>query len=150
MIVATDIAAPRAVAFAKWRDMELRTPQVLDVMKDDGEAPVMDDDETANALDVVDNDDNIALVTRMMPARSTLDGTLDYSPDNPEGTASTMDVDEGLHDGTYNGAEGTFRCTGDAVVCTITFAKGKVSGASDNWVFIPDMARPLTSPTTTI
>ena len=50
-----------------------------------------------------------------------------------------MDVDEGLHDGTYNGAEGTFRCTG-VTVCMITFdAKGKVSGASDNWVFIPDM-----------
>ena len=49
-----------------------------------------------------------------------------------------MDVDEGLHDGTYNGAEGTFRCTGDAM-CTISFNdKGKVDGAIGGWVFIPD------------
>ena len=136
VIVATDIEAPKAVAFAEWRDMALMPPQVLDVMKD-GEAPGTG--ETANALDVVDNDNNMALVTRMMPARSTLDGMHNYSPDNPDGLAT--DVDEGLHDGTYNGAEGTFRCTEDSTTdCTITFdAKGKVSGASDNWVFIPDM-----------
>ncbi len=137
VVVTTDIDAPRAVAFAKWRDMDGDTPQVLDVMKDDGEAPDMSEDETANALDVVDIDAS-ALVTRMMPVRSISAATVDYSQDNPD--EPTMDVDEGLHDGTYNGAEGTFRCTATDAPCTITFDdKGKVSGASDNWVFIPDM-----------
>ena len=133
VIVSTDIAAPTAVAFAKWQTMNGDTPQVLDVMKDDGQTP--DDGETANALDIDNN--TPALVARMMPVRSISDAMLNYTQDNP-GAEPTMDVDEGLHDGTYNGAEGTFRCTRDAV-CTITFDdKGKVSGASDGWVFIPD------------
>ena len=136
VIVATDIAAPKAVAFAKWRDMNLMMAQELDVMKDGADPET---GETANALDVVDADNTALVAARMMPVRSTSAGVLDYSRDNP-GDEPTMDVDEGLHDGTYNGAEGTFRCTDDMVSCTITFdAKGKVSAATDNWVFIPDM-----------
>ena len=135
VIVSTDIAAPKAVAFAKWRDMELMTPQVLDVMKDDGQTP--GGDETANAL-AIDGTD-AAEAGRMMPARSTMDGMLNYSRDD-SGAEPTMDVDEGVHDGTYNGAEGEFRCTVDSDSCSITFDdKGKVTAASTGWVFIPDM-----------
>ena len=39
VIVSTDITAPKAVAFAKWQTMNGDTPQVLYVMKDDGQAP---------------------------------------------------------------------------------------------------------------
>ena len=82
VIVSTDIDAPKAVAFAKWRDMDGAVPQVLDVMKDDGAEPVADEGETANALLIkLDND---ALVARMMPARTTSDGTLNYDRGQPE------------------------------------------------------------------
>ena len=45
----------------------------------------------------------------------------------------------GLHDGTYNGAKGTFRCTATTGSCTVTFDdKGKVTSVSDGWVFVPE------------
>ena len=105
-------------------------------MSDDGQAPA--GDETANALEIAEDttltgDAN----ANLMFARSTTDGALNYSRDNP-GTEPTMDVDEGLHHGTYNGAEGTYRCTATTDSCTVTFNdKGEVVGNSANWVFIP-------------
>lgn len=69
-----------------------------------------------------------------MFSRSTTDGALNYAVDD----ATTRGVDEGLHDGTYNGAEGTYRCTG-TTVCTVTFNdKGAVTGNTGGWVFVPD------------
>ena len=137
VMVRTDIEAPKGVAFAEWEAMDGTTPQQLDVMSDDGAAP--DADETADALDIPEDttltgDAN----ANLMFARSTMDGSLNYTQDNPVPDETTATVDEGLHDGTYNGAEGTYRCTGTAP-CTVTFnAKREVTGNSDNWVFVPD------------
>ena len=137
VVVSTDIDAPKPVAFAKFKNAAGATPQALDVMKDDGGTP--GGNETANALDIeADSDLTGAANMNLMFARSTTNGTLNYDRDDP-GAQPTADVDEGLHDGTYNGAEGTYRCTASDSSCTVTFnAKGQVIGVSDNWVFIPD------------
>ena len=134
VVVSTDIDAPKAVAFAKFKDMAGTTTQALNVMKDDGETP--GGNETANAFGITAFSGTVN--ANLMFARSTTNGTLNYDRDNP-GTEPTADVDEGLHDGTYNGAEGTYRCTLDSGSCTVTFnAKGQVTGVVDGWVFIPD------------
>lgn len=132
VLVATDIAEPKATPFA------MVTGQTLGVSSSTGVAAV--DPEVNNALAIAEDptlagDPN----ANLMFARSTMDGTLNYTQDNPvAGEPATVGVDEGLHDGTYNGAEGTYRCVGTAA-CTVTFnAKGEVIGNSANWVFVPD------------
>ena len=141
-MVMTDIEAPKAVAFVKWEGRQAdgvtpTMPQVLNVNSDTGIAAT--GDETDDALDIpADTTLTGAANMNLMFARSTTNGELNYSRDNP-GTDPTPSVDEGLHDGTYNGAEGTFRCTATTGECTVTFnAKGQVVGNSAGWVFIPD------------
>ncbi len=132
VLVATDIDGPKATAFA------MVDGQALGVSSATGVAAV--DPEVNNALAIAEDttltgDAN----ANLMFARSTTNGTLNYTQDNPvAGEPATVGVDEGLHDGTYNGAEGTYRCVGTAA-CTVTFnAKGEVIGNSANWVFVPD------------
>ena len=131
VMVRTDIEAPTATAFAKVAGQELT------VMSNDGATP--DTGETANALLIVaDTTLDDSANSDLMFARSTTDGALNYTRDDPTGTV-TVGVDEGLHDGTYNGADGTYRCTATTGECTVTFnAKGQVIGNSANWVFVPD------------
>ena len=133
VLVATDIAGPKATAFAMVAD------QALDVSSATGVAAVTP--EVDNALAIAEDttltgDANMNL----MFARSTTSGTLNYTRDNPvDGEPATVGVDEGLHDGTYNGAEGTYRCVAATGMCTVTFNdKGQVIGNSANWVFVPD------------
>lgn len=135
VIVSTDIEAPKGVAFAKWQgrtDAGVATmPQDLDVLSATGQEP--GDGETANALNIPPNADT-TVKPNLMFARSTTNGILTYVADDDD----TNGVDEALHDGTYNGAEGTYRCTGTAD-CTVTFNdKGMVTGHGGAWVFIPD------------
>ena len=133
VLVATDIAGPKATAFANVDGQELNVSSAT------GTAAV--DPEVNNALDI-DADEDVTgdPNPNLMFARSTTSGRLDYTRDNPvTGVPATVGVDEGLHDGTYNGAEGTYRCVATAGVCTVTFnAKGEVIANSDNWVFVPD------------
>ena len=89
-MVMTDIEAPKEVKFAEWENADGDTPQVLDVMKDDGQGAGQD--ETANALDITQGADDVA---NLMFVRATTDGMLNFSRDNP-GTEPTMDVDEGF------------------------------------------------------
>ena len=132
VLVATDIEGPKATPFA------MVTGQALDASSTTGAAAV--DPEVNNAL-VIAEDTTLTgdANANLMFARSTTNGTLNYTQDNPvAGEPATVGVDEGLHDGTYNGAEGTYRCVGTAA-CTVTFnAKGEVIGNSANWVFVPD------------
>ena len=124
VIVSTDIEEPDPVDFAKFRNADNTMPQTLDVMSDDGQAP--SNDETADALEIDENEAEDR--GRMMPSRTTTDGTLNYS--HEEG--------DGLHAGTYNGAEGTFKCVNSANSCTVTFdADGMITAISDDWIFIP-------------
>ena len=138
MIVSTDIQGPRGVAFAKWQDEPGSTdltPQELDVLSTTGQATNDAEEDPNDALQIVaDTTLTGAANANLMFAHSAVDGTLNYAIND----ADTMGVDEALHDGTYNGAEGTYRCTGD-VVCTVTFNdKGMVTGNTGGWVFIPD------------
>ena len=142
--VVTDIEAPRAVAFAKWLagPGDDTAPQMLNRDSSTGAAAVSP--AVNNALeipvDAVDADLTGDPNPNLMFARSTMDGVLNYTRDNPvAGEPATAGVDEGLHDGTYNGAEGTYRCTAATGSCSVTFnAKGQVVGNSENWVFVPD------------
>ena len=132
VLVATDIEGPKATAFA------MVAGQALDVDSSTGVEAT--GDEVDNALAITEDTTLTgAPNANLMFARSTMDGTLNYTQDNPvAGEPATVGVDEGLHDGTYNGAEGTYRCVGTDA-CTVTFnAKGQVIGNSANWVFIPD------------
>ena len=142
VIVSTDIAAPKAVAFAKWRDMALTMPQVLNAMKATGDEPM--GDETANALDIAD--DNDALVTRMMPARSTSDGTLKYDRDNPAWMwtrVCTTAPTTGLR--ARSGARQMWIRARSRSTPRARSVARVTTGSS-----FPIWARPLTSPTTTI
>ena len=131
VIVSTDIEAPEATAFAMVDD------QALTVNSKTGVAAA-GTGETDDALSIAQDATLTGTAnSNLMFARTTTDGALNYSRDDP--TETTADVDEGLHDGTYNGAEGTYRCTSDSNSCTVTFnAKGQVVGNSANWVFVPD------------
>ncbi len=147
VIVQTDIMAPKDVAFADWEsNAGGDKPQALTVMGNDGAIP--GENEDADALDI-DEDTDLAddANTYIVLDRSTTDGVLTYSRDNP-GTQPTMNVDEGEHDGTYNGAEGKYRCTSTTTDnCTVTFNdKGQVTGNSDNWVFVPDKGATSSQP----
>ena len=131
VIVTTDIEAPKGVAFAKWQNATGGTPQALDVMGNDGEAP--SGDETANALEIAPSTDT-DVKPNLMFVRTVTSGTLTYTDDD----TGTTGTDEAVHDGTYNGAEGTYRCTGTGD-CTVTFNdKGMVTAHTGAWVFIPD------------
>ena len=132
VLVGTDIQGPTATAFAMVAGQELNENSATGATATGDEV----NDALAIVVDTtVTGDPN----PNLMFARSVVNGTLNYTQDNPvEGEPPTVGVDEGLHDGTYNGAEGTYRCTGTDP-CTVTFnAKGEVIGNGDNWVFVPD------------
>ncbi len=138
VIVSTDIEAPKGVAFAMWQAGAVPAdpgPQALTVNGITGVAAVEAEGQTNNALAIaVDADNTGAANANLMFARSTTSGTLNYTFND----ATTAGTDEAVHDGTYNGAEGTYRCTG-TTTCTVTFNdKGMVTGNSAGWVFIPD------------
>ena len=126
VIVSTDIQAPKAVAFAKWRAMDGMTPQELD----------------ANPKTTDGMDRSLAVVTanaaQIVAAEFTA-GTaavLTFKFDNDD-TDDTDEADEVA--GTYNGAMGTYRCDGD-VDCTVDInAMGKVSDVDGMWIFTPAM-----------
>ena len=131
VIVATDITAPRAVAFAKWEgrdaDGEATTPQVLDA-----------NSETENGMDFqslnVETDNASLIMAARFTAGTVAALTFDFDDTN------TMDMDEADEvTGTYNGAPGTYRCNGTAL-CTVSIDEmGKVDGVGGMWIFTPAM-----------
>ena len=130
VIVSTDIAAPRAVAFAKFEDMDGNTPQELLVTTDTTNDPV--EGATFEALTVVTA--NSALVkSSAFTAGTAADLMFPY---NDPGTTTVDDAFETA--GTYNGAMGTYRCNGDAE-CTVNIdAMGAIIAMGDGWIFTPD------------
>ena len=133
VLVTTDIEEPKATAFAMVPN------QALDVSSATGLAATSPEVDNALAI-ATDTDLTGDPNANLMFARSTTNGVLNYTGDNPvAGEPATVGVVEGLHDGTYNGAEGTYRCTSGTTACTVTFnAKGEVIGNSAGWVFVPD------------
>ncbi|MDE0176758.1 MAG: hypothetical protein OYH76_22045 [Defluviicoccus sp.] len=147
-VVYTDIAAPKAVAFAKFQNAEGTATQTLNIDLD----PAMDADNDGTA----DND----LTARSVGADGTTAPTADeiklvmsgglgsggstqrnfagYQLDSDTGTAGNQTIQAYETAGTYNGAMGTYRCNGGATGCTISYnTKGEISAMSAGWVFIP-------------
>ena len=133
VIVSTDIAAPRAVAFAKFKnDAAGVLTQVLNVntntMNDD--AGVMDDEVTFEALTVITANANLV----KSPGFTAGGADSINFPGNP---VDADDEDDATRKaGTYNGAEGEYRCT--ATACTVEFDDKGVVTALTNWIFTPD------------
>ncbi len=129
VVVRTDIEAPKATAFA------MVAGQTLDVSTDttnDGEVGA--DDDTFEALAV---DENSADVRALVMSDAFTAGTgavLTFAFND----TTTPDDEAFEAAGTYNGADGTYRCNGDAA-CTVTLdAEGVITTMNDGWVFTPD------------
>ena len=150
VIVSTDIAAPKAVAFAKFVDAGGMMPQALNAR---------DLDDEVNADNTGDANDDWTALTVVGP--EGVDGAevrkLVKSSAFTAGTAAVltfarfqMDSDTSMEGaqtikafetaGTYNGAMGTYRC--DAMGtddCTVSLdAKGAITEMTAGWVLTPD------------
>ncbi len=141
VIVATDIAAPKAVAFAKFEDDMGMTTQVLDARTEGGN---VDEDNPADARDLsvgplAEADEAQAAVLALVKSSAFTAGTaavLMFDRDDD----ATANMDEAFTTaGTYNGAMGTYKCNGIAA-CTVTLdAMGAITAMTDGWIFTPAM-----------
>ena len=127
VIVATDIEAPKATAFA------MVAGQTLDVNTD-----TTNDDPTATneALAVDENSADVRALVMSADFTAGTAAVLTFTQDDD----ATDDMDEAFETaGTYNGAMGTYRCNGNAD-CTVTLdAMGAITTMSDGWIFTPAM-----------
>ena len=135
VIVSTDIAAPKPVAFAKFEDDQGMPTQALDVSTDTTNDP-QDGVATFEALAVDQTDGNNVFALVKSSAFTAGTAAELMFPDNDPGTTTVDDAFETA--GTYNGAMGTYRCNGNAD-CTVTLdAMGAITAMSDGWIFTPD------------
>ena len=137
IVVSTDIAVPRAVAFAKYEsDASGTLTQVLNVstnmMNDDGVGGT-----TFEALTVVASAGNFPLIKSdaFKPAQDlTVTHTFVWAQDANGGDPAVEAFETA---GTYNGSMGTYRCNGDAA-CTVTQDdKGAITAMNEGWIFTP-------------
>ncbi|MDE0032480.1 MAG: hypothetical protein OXU75_05050 [Deltaproteobacteria bacterium] len=150
VIVATDLEAPEAVAFDKFKvvaaDGTETTPYMLNAR---GDGVTVDADNPADGITVVDAhltstaaDPGVLKADRFKAPDGTV-GTVTLPFQQPvEDDDTTPDVDESRDAaqvmGTLNGAMGAFHCTGAAACTVTTNAKGEVTAVSaNNWVFVP-------------
>ena len=129
-IVATDIDAPEATAFAMVEGQELNARD-LDTDVDADEDNNAGNDWTALTVATA----NIGQVMSTAFTAGTAAELMFTEDDN-----STADMDEAFEAaGTYNGAMGTYRCNGTAE-CTVTLdGDGMITAMSTGWVFTPAM-----------
>ena len=132
VIVSTDIDAPRATEFAKVYELNARKDRMT--ADEDNPNNVLDIS-TAALLGTVAADAAILARVKSSSFAAGTGATLSFAIDD----ADTADMDEAAEvDGTYDGAMGTYRCNGTTGTCTVTLnAKGKITGMSDGWIFIP-------------
>ena len=126
VVVRTDIEAPKATAFATVDGQALNAH--TDTTNDD---PTV----TFEALAVDENSAGVLALVKSDAFAADTVATLTF----PDNDTSTMNMDEAFEAaGTYNGADGTYRCNGTAD-CTVTLdADGMITAMSDGWVFTPD------------
>ena len=153
-VVSTNIEAPEPVAFAKFEvraaDGTITTPQALTVMQDDGQAP--GDGETADSFDPGDalassDDAQEAILANIMSASfpAASDGSssvvhtfLPAADDGDTDTPGNQPREAAMVAGSYNGASGTWTCSG-ASPCTVTVNDmGMLTAATNGWIFTPD------------
>ena len=134
IVVSTDIAAPRAVAFAKFETADKMTPQELDVSTDTTNDVGGD---TFEALMVEDSAAVHALIKsdEFKPAQgTTVTHTFAWAQVETETTPAVEAFETA---GTYNGSMGTYRCDG-MEACMVTLdAKGAVTAIVGSWIFTP-------------
>ena len=141
VFVSTDIEAPKATPFAMVAGQELNADE-------DGGVETGDDAVARDLGDALESrvDAEAAVLSKMMSdeftaaAGTSVEHTFDAAV---EDNANTADVDESMDAaevaGSYNGAPGTYKCTG-TTDCSVTVdAEGKLTAASDGWIFTPDM-----------
>ena len=143
IVVSTDIAEPRAVAFAKFETEGGISTQVLDANTDmtNDDAGENKDEATFEALMVVPGADASADVLALIksdefvPAQgTTVIHTFAWAQD-ADGETPAVEAFETA--GTYNGSMGTYRCNGTAD-CTVTLdAKGAITAIDGSWIFTP-------------
>ena len=143
IVVSTDIAEPRAVAFAKFETEGGISTQVLDANTDmtNDDAGENKDEATFEALMVEPGADASADVLALIksdgfkPAEgTTVIHTFAWAQD---AVGETPAVEAFETAGTYNGSMGTYRCNGTAD-CTVTLdAKGAITAIDGSWIFTP-------------
>ena len=128
VIVSTDIEAPKATAFAMVAGQALNARDLDDAVDADGDGTATND---FTALAVGATADVLALV------KGFAANTVRTLPADDAGT--TNEDEAGEVRGTYNTADGTYRCNGAAVCTVTTDAMGVVTGTTGELVFIPDL-----------
>ena len=130
MIVTTDIEAPTPTPFADVMGQNLTVRDLDDTMDGDD----MDDNNTNDWTAITVDTANSSLITSAAFTAGTA-AVLTFTDNDTD----TDDVDEAFETaGTYNGADGTYRCNGTGD-CTVTVgAMGAVTGMSTGWIFTPD------------
>ena len=125
VIVSTDIDEPTATPFAEVDGQELNAnPEIADA------------DEDFQSLTVVAPTDSVNLPKIMSTAfTASTAAVLTFDSDD----TNTNDEDEAFETaGTYNGAPGTYRCSG-GTDCTVNInAMGEISEIGNGWIFTPD------------
>ena len=132
VIVSTDIAAPKAVAFEKFEDAMGTATQVLDAN------PKTENGMDHQSLEI--DEVNLAMIATD-GITATGAGTITL-PAAMEDNTETAETDETVAafetDATFNGSSGKLRCTG-GTDCTVTLdAEGKIMAFGENWIFTPD------------
>ena len=142
VIVSTDIAAPKATAFAKV------TGQTLNARDLDGEVNA---DNTGTATDdwtALTVDQEMEDVRKLVKSSAFTAGTeavltfARFQMDSDQVMEGDQTIKAFETAGTYNGAMGTYRCNSDdsgGSDCTVTLdAKGAITAMTAGWVFTPD------------
>ena len=146
VVVTTDIDAPKAVPFAEFENAAGTATQPLNA---DEEGTAATDGAVAydlgsGALSATD-DGQAAILANMMSASwapgtgtSVVHTFLPAAEDGDPDTDGNQPREAAQVPGSYNGASGTYTCSGDAN-CTVTVnSDGDLTAATDGWIFTPD------------
>ena len=128
-IITTDIKAPKAVAFAKFQAADGMMPQTLDRTASGRASETDDDPFVALAVEAGD-------IGHVKSARFTAGtaATLTFDADD----TATANTDESFTtEGTYNGAMGTYTCSGSTDCTVVLDADNKITAVTGGWIFTP-------------
>ena len=132
-VVYTDIQAPMPVAFAAFESSDGMKPQELNLSTD----TTNDDPTETNEALTVATTDAVRMLVSSPSFASGPGASTTHTFDFDDTITENMDEAEEVA-GTYNGADGTYRCNGSSD-CTVTVnSDGMITALSDGWIFTPD------------
>ena len=129
VIVTTDIDAPKATNFGEVENQDLHLNPATSGGDDFRSLRIT----TGGTVESSDNAIDLMNVRGPSAASPGGEQTITYMDE-----AETADVDERRFTGTYNGAAGTYVCTGTAACTATVNDKGVVSAMGGDWTFTPD------------